>query len=304
MANLYKYRIWCNTENMYYEIWREEDQGEPQSCPNNSGHEIDTTKTTITDKQIDEGPKDPSGKMRIHQTSRPLGTKVHFTSRGDHRDYVSDAGGGDLFKFDHHLEDPIEQVVYLDFNTIENTTYVHEGYMIWKNANFDMISLDFVPDVTQVEEQLGGEVFIAPTKPYLILPAEIIGGAGSHTITGDLSHPRGGLVYMPQAGDPQWGRPTAFWDADYNTETHLFENIRPRPNGDGCYNLFSIEIAFARFANDILMLHNGFEHLKTSDTEEIGQGMRIRATATTNMTEGDHDWSCACILTLHRQRSV
>lgn len=296
-----KYRIWCNTENMYYEVWGEI---EPVACPNNAGHEIDTNKTAVVDSLTVEEKRDPSGKLRIHQTSRPIGTKVHFTSRGDHPDYVSDAGGGDLFKFHHHIGDDPTQVVYLDFNTVENKTFLHEGYLIWKGANFDSISLDIVPILTQIAPGENTDYFVNPAMPHIILPSILAGGAGNYEVTSDLSQPRGGLVFMPQAGDPQFGRPPAYWNAEYNTSTHLYENISPAPGGDGQYNMFTVEFAMARFANDVLLLHDGFEHLKTSDTEELGQGMRVRATATTSLDEDDHDWSAACILTLHRARSV
>lgn len=301
IETIHKYRVWCNTENMHYETYGEDP---PVSCPNNSGHEIDPIKTTIIETFTIDEKRDPSGKLRIHQTSRPIGTKVHFTSRGDHPDYISDAGGGELFKFDHHTNDNHSQVIYLDFNVVENRTFLHEGYLIWKGANFDTIALDIVPIVTNIIPGTNTPYFVNPAMPHIILPSILAGGAGNYDIVSDLSQPRGGLIFMPSAGDPQFGRPPAYWNAEYNTATHLYENISPAPDGTGQYNMFTVEFALARFANDVLLLHDGFEHLKTSDTEEIGQGMRVRATATTNILEGDHDWSAACILTLHRARSV
>lgn len=301
-TTIYKFRVWCETEQMYYETWSET---EPVACPNNSGHTIDESKTSQVAMVTEEFIFDAFGKQRIHQTSRPIGAKVHFTSRGDHREYVSDAGGGDQFLFDHHTGDDLEQVVYLDFNCAENRTFLHEGYVIWENCKFDTIALDIVPEVTTVEPGSNTDYFINPAMPHIILPSMIVGGAGNYNVTSDLSHPRGGLVYMPQAGDVQFGRPPAYWNAEYNMSTHLFENISPAPAGDGKYNLFAVEFAMARFANDLLMLKDGFQRLKTSDTEELGQGMRVRATATTNISrDGDHDWSCACVLTLHRFKSV
>jgi hypothetical protein len=302
IQTIYKYRVWCNTENMYYETYGEE---EPSVCPNNSAHDIDLVKTAVIETFTTEELRDPSGKQRIHQTSRPIGTKIHFTSRGDHIDYITDAGGGEQFLFHHHLEDNPVQTVYLDFNIAENRSYLHEGYLIWKGAEFDTISLDIVPIVTNIEPGSNTPYFVNPAMPYIILPSILAGGAGNYVITSDLSSPRGGLVYMPSAGDPQFGRPQAFWNAEYNTSTHLYENITPVPDGTGQYNMFTVEFSLARFANDILLLHNGFEHLKTSDTEELGQGMRVKATATTCLENGgDHEWSAACILTLHRARSV
>lgn len=303
-TTLNKYRVWCNTENMYYEIWGEI---EPVACPNNSGHEIDSTKISIVDTLTEEEVRDPSGKLRIHQTSRPIGTKIHFTSRGDHIDYVTDVGGGEQMRFDHHIGDPVDQISYIDFNLIENKSFIHEGYINWMGAKFDTITLDIVPIVTPIEAAADTPYFVHPAEPYIILPKELAGGVSNYDVTSDLTQPRGGLIYMPQAGDVQFGRPPAYWNADYNLTTHLFENISPAPNGDGEYNMFTVEFTMSRFANEIILMGNNSQLLKTSDTEELGQGMRIRLTSHTSITgesEPDHEWSAGCVLTMHRTRSV
>ena len=142
-----KYRVWCNTENMYYELYGE---STPDSCPNNSSHEIDPLKTVIIETFTSDEKRDPSGKLRVHQTSRPIGTKIHFTSRGDHPDFVTNVGGGDQLKFDHHIGDSVDQTIYLDFNFIENRSFIHEGYVTWMGCKFDTITLEVVPIVTSI----------------------------------------------------------------------------------------------------------------------------------------------------------
>lgn len=305
MPDLFKYRVWCNTENMYYEIWAET---APAACPNNSGHDIDVSKITIIDSREEEEKRDISGKLRVHQTSRPIGTKIHFTSRGDHPDFVTNVGGGDQLKFNHHIGDPQDETIYLDFNFAENRSFVHEGYITWIGCKFDTITLEIVPVVTPVEPGSNTPYFINPAAPHIILPSILAGGAGNYNITSDLSHPRGGLIYMPQAGDPQFGRPPAYWNAEYNKTTHLYENISPAPNGDGRYNMFAVEFAMSVFANEIILMGEDSLRLKTSDTEELGQGMRVRVTAHTHIdienNEPDHDWSAGCVLTMHRTRSI
>ena len=304
MATLNKYRVWCNTENMYYEAW---DEKAPVACPNNSGHDIDPDKTTIVTSLTQDELRDISGKLRTQQSSRPIGTKIHFTGVGDHRDYVTDVGGGAPMKFDHHVGDPLEENVYIDFNFAENRSFIHEGYVTWTGCKFDTLTLEIVPEVTPIVPGTNTPYFVNPAAPHIILPSILAGGAGNYDITSDLSQPRGGLVYMPQAGDIQFGRPPAYWNAEYNKTTHLYENISPAPNGDGKYNMFTVEFAMSVFANQLVLMGENALLLKTSDTEELGQGMRIRITANTHVNGGDdpdHDWCAGCMLTMHRTRNV
>jgi len=306
MPDLYKYRVWCNVENMYYEIWGE---STPLVCPNDSAHEIDETKTSILQFQEEGEKRDTSGKLRVHQTSRPLGTKVHFTSEGDDPSDVTLVGGGEKLSFHHSVGGNVQQIKHLDFNTIENLSYVHEGYISWTDCNFDQVTVDVVPRIvtTTPDANTGTGYFVNPAAPYIVLPSALAGGASNVDINEDLGDPTTpGLVFMPEAGDPQFGKPAAYWDADWNTTNKRFENIRPMPNGDGNYNIFTMEIGFSRFANHVQLVGNNAIQLKTSDTDKIGHGMRIKFTIDTNITmgDGDHDWCIGCILTMHRQKSV
>lgn len=47
MGTVLKYRIYCNTENQYFFVIKEEEDGLPTKCPNHQGHSIDLTKTVI-----------------------------------------------------------------------------------------------------------------------------------------------------------------------------------------------------------------------------------------------------------------
>lgn len=290
---------------MYYEQWAE---STPLVCPNTAAHDIDLSKTSIMESQLEDEKRDTSGKLRVHQTSRPLGTKVHFTSRGDDPSNVNDVGGGISLDFHHTLDDPdgLQHVKYLDFNTIENLTYIHEGYVSWTNCDFDEVTLEVVPrSVTTIPAADTG-YFVNPAAPYIVLPAALAGGQSNVDINEDLGNPSTpGLVFMPEAGDPQFGKPAAYWDADWNTSNKRFENIRPMPAGDGKYNIFTMEIVFSRFANHIQLVGDNAIPLKTSDTDKLGHGMRIKFTIDTNVTDdGDHEWHIGCILTMHREKSV
>lgn len=52
---LYKFRLWCETEQTYVDMWAED---EPAQCPNNKDHIINSSLTTIMDKLGAIQPKD------------------------------------------------------------------------------------------------------------------------------------------------------------------------------------------------------------------------------------------------------
>lgn len=292
MANLYKYRVWCNDENSWLESWGIE---EPTTCPNNSAHTIDTNKTTIVQKKKDLGPVDISGKQRVHQTSRKLGLRVMWTGIGDDTTDLHSVGGGTPFVMSHVIGEPQPEEIYIDYNMVHNETWLHEGYVTWKSCNMDTLTLEMVSRAT--ETQVGTNTNYNLYGGYLIVPAA---GNGTIDVTADITDPNAGLVYMP---DNDLGEsPTAFWNADYNPTTKLYENITPAPSGNGRYNMFPFEMVFARFLNRMPLLGDGFIALNSSDTDRMGHGMRLKMIGGTN--QADHDWSVACLMCLHREKSL
>lgn len=244
-------------------------------------------------------PKDRSGKIRMHQTSRKLGLRVMWMGVGDDPTDIKKVGGGNSLALKHEVGDTEPLVKYLDFNICENETWLHEGYLTWKDAQLDTLTLEMccrAPTFT-----MGSNTFYNLYGGYLIIPAA---GDGIIDVTSDLTDPiAGGLIQMPNndLNEP----PTAFWNADYNSSTGLYENISPAPYGNGRYNIFAGEIIFARFINKIPLLGSGFIALNSSDTDQMGQGMRLKMTADTNTEEfPDHDWAVACIMCLHREASA
>ena len=68
MTTIYKYRIYCNTENLYINVW---DEVEPGKCPNANNHSIDKKKTVIVD-QVDKH------QIKIQEENTP--TNGNFTT--------------------------------------------------------------------------------------------------------------------------------------------------------------------------------------------------------------------------------
>jgi hypothetical protein len=242
--------------------------------------------------------RDRSGKLRVQQTSRKLGTRIMWTGIGDDTSDVTKVGGGETLTFAHVIGDAEPMVKYIDFNVAENETWLHEGYMTWENAKLDTLTLQMVPRTVTVSGVTGGDKTLY--GGYLVVPTPP--GHGNYEVVNDLTQPNGGLIYMPNndLNEP----PTAYWDADYNEDTHEYENIRPNYTAQGRYNIFSYEVIFAEFMRQIPFLGSGFIALNSSDTDQLGHGMRLKMIADTNNAVDDHDWSVACIMCLHRDHSV
>jgi hypothetical protein len=248
--------------------------------------------------KIEEEMRDRSGKLRVQQTSRKLGTRIMWSGVGDDTSDITRVGGGESFSFQYKIGYTEPLIKYIDFNIVENETWIHEGYLTWDNGQMDTLSIQMLPRTVTVSGVSGGNM--ALYGGYMVVPTAP--GKGNITVINDLSLPTGGLVYMPNNDLDE--APTAFWDADYNSSTKLYENIRPNYTGQGRYNIFSYEVIFAEFIRQIPLLGSGFIALNSSDTDQLGQGMRFKIIADTNDAVPDHDWSVACIMCLHRDHST
>jgi hypothetical protein len=85
MAIINKYRIWCSTDGKYEYIWSEE---EPTTCPVDTGHTIDSSKTAIVeskgDKVVDISDiHDETGRPQLRVESRDDHDTTQFTNTGD-----------------------------------------------------------------------------------------------------------------------------------------------------------------------------------------------------------------------------
>ena len=292
-----KYKVWCETENTW--VYTEGYQStEPLECPNNNTHTIIPDRTEVVDSIPAQEPRDSSGKLRVHQTSRKLGTVMYWTGVGDDTSQPLSVGGGSKTILQHNVGDAVPEVTYIDINSVENVTYLHEGYITWKDTYFDTISLEIVPTVTSTITSSGTNYNLY--NGYLIVPAA---GDGYIDIASDITINNGGLVYMPD--DDLGNPPTAFWNAEWDINSKSYINITPAPYGNGRYNMFSIEVTLAKFINKIPLLGSGFIPLNSSDTDRLGSGMRIKITGNTEkeLVE-DHSWSMASILCMHRERTI
>jgi hypothetical protein len=233
-------------------------------------------------------------KQWVQGTSRPFGTVTCFTSRGDATSdstvLSTDVGTGEFLKISHHVGDGTCQNVIADLNVIENRTYVHEGYIIWSGADFDSMTVEIIPQVTEVTP--GSNTYFNLYGPY-ILPAA---GDGNVNLAGNPK-----LVEMPPSWDTGLRAP-GYWNAPYDITTHTFGDLTACPDGSGIYNLFAAEIPMARFGNDLLAIGNGALRMQSEDVHSIGHGMRFKLIANTDGT-ADHEWKAGFIITLNREKT-
>jgi len=293
VKQLFLYRVYCTVEEAFFTVWAET---EPTVCPNNNTHAIDPERTTIIDEVSTVSLKDRDGKVKVQNTCRRPGLMTYFTSTGDDISDVNDVGNGTELIIDHKIGDPLNEIIYIDFNIVNNITDLFNGLIFWKGGELDKLSFSVVP--TTVNAPTGENTNFALYGGYLIIPA-----AGDGTIDLDLvalEEPDGGLVYMPP--DELNTAKTAFWNADWNSTTGKFENITAAPAGDGSYNIFQEEIVFTRFVNKLFILDDGNIRLDSFDAQELGHGFRFKVELDIN--GDDHDVSFSVLATLYREKTV
>lgn len=277
MSN-YLYRVWCTDENKWINLWTESET-DPTTCPTNEAHVIDQTKTQLITVDLEK--RDRWGKIRNQSSPRPLSHDTFFTSRCDDSSTPYNVGGGALMELTHNIGDPFEQSAIYDFNCVMNPTFLFNGICHSVDAIRDLICLEIIPRVTETTPSQDTNYMLI--NDYLIIPAN---GNGNIDIVSNIQQHDGGLVRCPisDLGIEANG----FWDATWNPTTNLYENITPCPNGDGSYNMFSKEITFKKFINDMIIGGSSTFDMHCMDISEMTHGIRIKITIKTRGV--DHRW--------------
>lgn len=293
---------YINTNGDDCEIWFKADltAGQQTTLANvvgaHDGEPLTSSTQVEVSNAVDLYATNSYGRLKVHETSRVAGTTTFYTGAGDDPSDITDVGNGTKFVLHHRTGDSMEQTLYLDWNVVENITYIHEGYMIWKDAQFDTITFEVVSRTVSVTS--GTNTNYNLYGGYMVVPAA---GDGTISLLSDITTPHGGLVHIPSDENGERSIP-CYWNADWNSTTKVYENITAAPLGNGAFNMFTVEMVLNRFVNKIPMLGEGFEMMQSADADPIGQGMRLKTIMTTN--EPDHYWSVGCILTLHRAKTI
>jgi len=233
-------------------------------------------------------------RLNVHETSRALGTTTMWTSVLDDLSSPEKVWGGQMLLIEHNIGDDAVQSVVGQINSIENKTYIHEGYLQFKNANWDTIDILMLPRVTNIKT---GTTY----RNYngIMLVPEFFGSDFGETVDVD------GDIHLVEVirEEPQHDSRVGFWDADYDTATKTFSNITPNISMKGRFNIFSHPYCLEHFVISHLMSGstNNTCFFESADSSRVGHNMQIKMVATTRGE--DREWSCGVALTLHRERT-
>jgi len=243
-------------------------------------------------------PTDPTNKPRVQATPRPLGLDTYFTGAGDNPDNIKDIGGGQRLVLYHKVGDDATKEIFIDFNIIENGTWILEGKIKTIDARFDYVDFDIVNRAMAFAP--GSDTQFTALPNGFIIPAN---GDGNINLTGDWTLPNGGLIFMPD--DDQKNPPMAFWDATWNTEIGKYENLTAAPTGNGRYNMIVASGVMKEFINRYNLLGDCNDYIHSYDSAQMGQGMRLRLTINTETTlVPDHEWMFAANITMYRKKTT
>lgn len=250
---------------------------------------------------VDDGVRTSDRKQYVHETSRPLGTSTIYVGEGDDVTDKSNVWGGEPLELIHVAGDNVlEPEVVADFNIEENESYVHEGYMTWKDegSGLDCVraTLEIIPVLT-------------PTTPgvntnYTLYGPMIIPAAANGEI--DINQNTMALVEMPLSMDTGLRDP-GFWNADWDTSTKKFINLSSAafdPDTQlptGKYNMFVTEQILRRIVR-IRLRHSLTHMLQAADSSPLGCNMRLRLKGET--IGNDHNWDITVFLTMHRKKTI
>lgn len=256
---IYKWRVWCVTENDWETIWSIE---EPTVCPTNVNHTIDSSKTTIIDTITEDFPlSDVGQKIAVHSSPKPneVGKTSYIVWAGAGDDTVSDPnvlGNGDLL---HFSLTPGTSMVSKDmkFSSDFGKVWIHEPYLSYTDAGTgDYVQAFVVVEPTLLQTFVDKFLYVDNNwvKP---VPLD-----GSITPThGFAATPR--LMPRTFSHDGDW---------DYDGT-----NLIPNYAGTGGYKISDIERYVHRFVNKLPVCgSNPYFALTSDESIELPSGYALR----------------------------
>lgn len=289
MTTLYQYRVWCDTENAYFTTWSDV---EPTTCPNNDGHTIDTTKTTVVQTVIEDLPlsRHLEGKLAVHASSKPeptgYTTYAVWAGAGDdmnEADAALSIGTGELLSFNMVLGTPVV-TKDVKFDPRHGRVWIHEAYVKFENGGVeDYLDADIIAPATPLQQAASLD-YIVEDDWLKYAP----GGAGTGT------H---GL-----AGNPILMERTFSKDGDWNYDG---TNLTPNFAGDGQYKITTIERVAHRYFNKIPLNGSSTTYFTMSSEETaelpVSSGYFIRINV---HNVSNSNWSISIIMEMYRERTI
>jgi len=229
--------------------------------------------------------KDHQNKAFVHQSPRPLNTDTFFTGTDDN---------GNRLEIVHTIGESKSQIVYADFLTEYNQTYLHQALCQWLGTHRDTISCIIVPDLTPCTPGVN-------TNWYKLPNGVIVASAGTGNIVVDPTQ----VLPVEMAPDQDTGlRAPGYWSIELKDDRTGWDysTLQFKPDGSGIYNLFSEELDIAEFVRKLPLLGSStsWNILPSADTARIAPGMRLKLVFET--VGLDHGWECCISFVMHREK--
>ena len=139
MADLYKWRVYCETESSHQYEWLESSESEPTECPNDPDHTITSGSAAIVEKQLEEAPSDIDGApmTRVKMFKAGVAVRFHFVS-------FETSNLGSLYHKDSDGND-FEWCTYKIFNSSDDeiTNALYEGTAVRTEVTWEPTSIDY-----------------------------------------------------------------------------------------------------------------------------------------------------------------
>jgi hypothetical protein len=294
MTDLFKYRVWCETEQAYKYTW---DETEPTTCPDNNSHSLDTTKTTVVQTIIEDLPfsRHLENKLAVHASSKPepegISTYAIWAGSGDDPSLPEDEslGAGDLLAFNMTYGNPSE-VKDIKFDPRHGRVWIHEAYVKFENGGVaDYLTADVMAPATPLQQAVDLNYYVEdgwlkyytggsplPGSP----PIELYGLAGTPV-----------LVERSFSKDGDW---------DYDGI-----NLTPNFAGNGLYKITTIERPVHRYFNKVPLNGTSATYFTMSSEETaelpVALGYFIRVNVYNN---SDSNWSISIIMEIYREKTT
>lgn len=280
-STIYKWRVWCNTDNDWYEVWN---PIEPSNCPQNSAHTIDETKTVIIDTISSTFPlSDVGDKIAVHSSPKPTEagatTYVVWTGAGD--DLTTDPhtlGEGELLQFQLT---PGTSVLIKDFKCSPSfgKIWIHEAYLSYDDAGFgDYITAFVVAPASPLQTVANLSLYL---DGHWVKPVPM---DGSITPThGFAANPS--LLPRTFSHDGDWD-----WDG---------YQLTPNYAGGGGFKISDEDKYVHRFVNKIPIHGTNPYFTLTSDESSLlppGYFLRVQAHNVSDTT-----WNASVFLEIYRE---
>lgn len=247
MSNLtvYNYRIWCVTEQAYVYVWS---TTEPTTCPNNNGHTIDSSQTTIVNEVSTTNASTSDNRVLIAPSLIPLRYTFNFTCQGD--DFTNGTRYNGLSThFTLTNANSGSNTITVQF--VDTVVAIGGCIRAYGTNSNDIIGINVVAPATPVTASSGGNTGNCDVVSNKIIPN--VSNTGAYNVSpstaanSNLLGPNPIFVSqcVPIPSKNAQGIDNGYWEWNENDGT-----IVPVSTQIGSYNLYTVPITLSRFVSN------------------------------------------------------